>query len=167
MKRNLLWCLLVIVAAFGVSCTRAPEGMPKMYSCTITVTKDSAPVEGAMVLLSPESPGADLISSGVTDASGNAKIVSLYKNHQAKGAPEGSYKVTITKLPQVDVKETPDEIAEMSRAEQIALTNRIREQQASLPKIVPDALTQVDTTPLHVEVTPDGGRLEVDLSKYF
>ena len=167
MKRNLLWCLLVLVAVFGASCTKAPEGMPKTYPCTITVIKDSAPVADAMIVLYTENPVANLVSSGMTDSSGNARIVSLYKNYQAKGAPVGSYKVTITKLQHVEVKETPNEIAEMSPDKQAALTQWIQEQRAALPKIVPDALTQDDTTPLFVEVTPDGGRLDVDLSKYF
>jgi len=167
MTRNFVLFLFVVATIFTVSCSKAPDGMPKTWSCTIKVIRDSAPVEGANITLFPDNPVADLISSGITDASGNAKIVSLYKNYQAKGTPEGSYKVVITKLPFLEHTKTPQEIALMSPGDQIAYEKDFRAKRDVLPKIVPDALTNEADTPLKVEVTTSGGMLEVDLSKYF
>jgi len=161
--------MIFYVAAtfFTVSCTKAPDGMPKTYSCTIKVIKDSVPLEGANITLFPENPVGDLVSSGITDTSGHAKIVSLYKNYQAKGAPVGTYKVVITKLPFVEHTKTPQEIALMSPGDANAYEKEFLAKRAALPKIVPDALTKEADTPLKVEVTTSGGELEVDLSKYF
>ena len=167
MARNKLLILFGIAAVFTASCSKVPEGMPKTYPCTIKVIKDSAPVDGANIVLYPENPLADLISSGVTDASGNAKIVSLYKNYQGKGVPEGSYKMTITKLPFVEHTKTPHEIASMSPGDQIAYEKEFLAKRDALPKIVPDALTNVEDTPLKVDVTSSGSVLEVNLSEYF
>ena len=167
MTKYFMLFLLITALVFSVSCTKVPDGMPKTYPCTIKVIKDSSPVDGANIVLYPENPVADLVSSGVTDTSGNAKIVSLYKNYQAKGAPEGSYKVVITKLPFQEHTKTPQEIALMSPGDQIAYEKEFLKKRDALPKIVPDPLTKVVDTPLTVDVTSSGSVLEVDLSKYF
>jgi len=164
---NYLLVLFLFSTLFAVSCSKVPEGMPKTYPCTIKVVNGSEPIIEANIVLHAETPIADVVSSGITDTSGSAKIASLYKNYQAKGAPEGSYKVTITKLAFVAHTKTPEEITMMSPGDQIAYEKEFVAKREALPKIVPDELTKVSETPLTVDVTSKGGVLEVDLSKYF
>ncbi len=166
MVRHSLKFTMIVMCVFCLSCSKRPDGMPKTYSCTIKVIKDSAPVEGANIVVYAEKPFSDLVTSGITDSSGNAKLVSLYKNVQVKGIPEGSYKMVVTKQPFLEHTKTPDEIVKMSPGEQMAYEREFKKKRDALPKIVPDALTKRDTTPLKVEVTTQGGNLEVDLSKY-
>ena len=74
---------------------KLPEGMPKLHPCTLTITQEGQPLEGALVaLMSNDSTLAKWAPSGVTDTSG--KVV-LKTQGKYDGAAAGEYKVIVTK----------------------------------------------------------------------
>ena len=95
-SRLALSSALVLCAAltFVGGCSRpTPDGMPKLVPCTVRVTQEEEPLAGATVeLLGDEN--FKWTVSGTTDAQGNAKI---HTHGNYPGAPEGSYKVAVSK----------------------------------------------------------------------
>ena len=73
-------------------CSEKETG-PKRVQATGTVNYKGQPVEGAMVILSPETPGVPA-ATAQTDASGQFK---LGTKEAGDGAVPGRYKVTIAK----------------------------------------------------------------------
>ena len=96
-----LAALLCCVAVVG--CGRPkPDGLPKLFPCSVKVIQDDAPLADATVTFY----GADDFKwavSGATDANGVAK---MHTHGTYPGVPEGQYSVTITKnvveKPEVD-----------------------------------------------------------------
>ncbi len=73
----------------------APADFPPLHPCSITILADGAPLEGALVGLTPDStqPGG-LSGAGQTDAKG----VAVIKTQGAyDGVPAGKYKVSVRK----------------------------------------------------------------------
>ena len=103
----LYFCLIVLS---GCKKENRPEGMPPLHSCRITVTQDGKPLEGANVGLYAQD--AKWRSSGTTDVNGVADLVT---QGQFKGAPEGSYKVTVSKEEIVSLA-TPEQLAAIEKA---------------------------------------------------
>ncbi len=93
-----LFCCVAVVG-----CGRPkPDGMPKLFPCSVKALQDGVPLADATVTFH----GGDDFKwavSGATDANGVAKI---YTHGTYPGAPEGEFKVTITKhvveKPEVD-----------------------------------------------------------------
>lgn len=90
-----LFSLTALVCLGGVvGCGRPkPDGMPKLVPCSVKVIQDGAPLEEATVTFhGPD--GFKWAVSGTTDANGVAK---MHTHGAYPGAPEGEFKVTITK----------------------------------------------------------------------
>lgn len=93
----------LLCCAAVVGCGRPkPDGMPKLFPCSVKVLQDGAPLADATVTFY----GADDFKwavSGATDANGVAK---MHTHGTYPGVPEGQYSVTITKnvveKPEVD-----------------------------------------------------------------
>jgi hypothetical protein len=98
--RKTFWfhCFIAIVPFLflnGCGGIELPDGMPKLYPVTITITQEGKPLEGASVALISEDPSmSQWVAGGLTDASGNAVIKTLSKY---KGAASGKYLITIVK----------------------------------------------------------------------
>jgi len=87
---------MLIVALVLVGCG-GPKGLNTQYVEGV-VTLDGQPLEKAMVTFVPESPGTDTKTAvGHTDSSGKYTLTSDGGLPQ-KGALEGNYKVTISKV---------------------------------------------------------------------
>lgn len=82
----------IVFSIGGCSQQKRPDGMPELYPCTITITQDGKPFEGAIVRL--YSNDVVFHVSGTTNASGTAVMLT---HGEFKGAPEGTYKVTVSK----------------------------------------------------------------------
>jgi hypothetical protein len=76
--------------------------MPELTPCTITVTYKGAPVEGANVLLSPQS--GKYSAAGITDPSGNAIMKTEAKY---EGVVLGEYLAIVTKREKLDYEPPP------------------------------------------------------------
>jgi len=90
-KKLFFLCLLSLGILTGCG-PKLPDGMPKLYPVTITVTQDGTPLEDANIILSGV---GDWVSTGSTDSQGIAK---LYTQGRYLGVPEGTLKVTVTKV---------------------------------------------------------------------
>lgn len=97
MKRTfsllMLSCLVFVLGC--QSSTPKPDGLPKLQPCRITVTQADKPLEGALVRLERQSPGKNWQIDGMTDANG---VATLKTSVHFSGAPEGEYKVLISKV---------------------------------------------------------------------
>ena len=89
----LFMALIIVLGVAGCSQSNRPEGLPKLYSCQITITQDGKPLpEASIQFIGGES--AKWPISGLTDASGIAKMVTY---GQFPGVPAGDYHVVVQK----------------------------------------------------------------------
>lgn len=94
----------VVLTSLGCSGgPKKPADMPELTPCTITVTYKGEPVEGASVLLSPQS--GKYSAAGTTDASGNA-VMKTDGNYE--GVVAGEFLATVTKLEKLDYVAPPE-----------------------------------------------------------
>jgi len=108
--------LLVVSMAFSLACgcsEKLPDGMPSLHPCQITITQEGKPLAGASVRLhATNGAGNAWLVSGDTNSSGT---VSMLTQGQYRGAPEGTYKVTVQKTELVSLA-TPEQIAANEKA---------------------------------------------------
>ena len=136
----------IVVATNGCAKQRRPDGMPPIYPCTIVITQEGKPLEGADVRL--YSGDVMFLVSGTTDASGSAVI----RTHgEFPGAPEAAYKVVVVK----EEKEYIESAAVMAAREKAKEKGETFEE-PNLPfnlySYVEDQFTKADTTPLEMTV---------------
>lgn len=94
--------LLFFLLSLAIGCQKSnrPDGMPPLHPLKIKITQDGGALAGATVSLISTSPeGGKWPSSGLTDANGEAEIITY---GQFPGAPEGNYKVVVTKTETVN-----------------------------------------------------------------
>ena len=72
-----------------------PDGMPPLVECNVRILSEGQPLPDVTVELHSAAPSFQWGSSGVTDANGNARMVTY---SQFFGAVEGEYAVTVSKL---------------------------------------------------------------------
>ncbi len=121
--------------------------MPPLHPCTISITQDGKPFEGASVRL--YSKEVKFLVSGTTNASGEAVI----RTHgEFKGAPEGTYKVVVAK----EEKEFIEPASVTAAREKAKEKGEVFEE-PNLPynlfSYVEDNYTTEDSTPLEITVT--------------
>ncbi|MDR1383439.1 MAG: hypothetical protein LBJ67_06285 [Planctomycetaceae bacterium] len=150
---NIILLALFVSLLYGCG-KKLPEGFPKTFSCSITITKDGKPLDNAMVLFTPESGSGGAWAIGaITDAQGVAEIHTTVTGYSQKGAPLGKYKVTVSKdLPPL---EDADAGKAMSYEETLAHNAKLAEKAAKRLPIVPKKYSDVSQTPLKVEIKPD------------
>lgn len=159
--------LIVFVCLTGIclcGCTgqQKPDGFPETVSFGITVTKSGSPVVGARVTLYSES-GSDLAIGGLTRSDGSVDLATTRGSYSQKGAPLGTFKVTVNKE-----KVVPDEMSEEERAklapqEAVAYQKKLNEQKKKLPHVIPLQFTSLEKTPLTVTISSNGSAtLNVD-----
>ncbi len=71
-----------------------PDGMPKLYKVSLTITQEGKPLSGANVTLASEDPAFKWTVGGVTDNNG---VVVLKTHGKYTGAPVGKYKLCVKK----------------------------------------------------------------------
>lgn len=85
-------CIVALVVFVGCNGKKKPDGLPKLFPCSVTITQGGSPLEGATVSLFSDSSSWG--AAGTTNESGVAKI---FTYGDFAGAPEGVYKVTVEK----------------------------------------------------------------------
>jgi hypothetical protein len=157
-------CCLSLFVGCG---KKRPEGVPDLYPAKVTVTNAGTPIADANVFLVSQSGASGSWSAnGATDAQGVAVINTSQGDWQAKGAPEGEYKIYITKLPDVKEDPVPEEIKNDSDALQKFEQEQMKKLQAA-PKIIPEVLTQPAKSPLTLKVAAGStAELKVDVSEH-
>jgi len=92
--RRLIGAALVLCAFSGCGGSERPDGLPPLHPCEITITQGGNPLGGASVRLVRDDGTSAWPITGRTDSSGVAKITS---HAQFAGAPEGTFKVLVSK----------------------------------------------------------------------
>jgi len=94
MKRIL--CLPLILLFFGCAEDKTrPADMPPLVDCTVRILSEEQPLSGVTVEFHHEDHNFKWGASGVTDANGNARMVTYGRFF---GVVEGKYVVTVSKL---------------------------------------------------------------------
>jgi hypothetical protein len=92
--RTFFAAFFAVAAVIGCSGEQRPDGLPKLYPCTITITQDGQPLAGATVILYDPAVTDRWTVSGLTNTSGTA----VMRTHgQFPGVPEGRFKVVLSK----------------------------------------------------------------------
>jgi hypothetical protein len=103
MNRLLFFNILFFSMLMGMSCGKnvppRPEGLPKLYPCSVTATFGGVPLEGVRVVLVPQSENEKWKPSGVTNTNGLAELKTSYGY---AGAPAGSYTATFSLISEPD-----------------------------------------------------------------
>ena len=153
---------------FAVGCgPKKPDGIPPLYPAKVTVTKGTTPIADASVFLVGQggNPGS-WAANGITDAKGVAVINTSQGGWKSKGAPEGQYKIFITKRPDVEEDHIPEEIMEDSDARQRFAAEQLKKLNAA-PKVIPEILTNPAQSPLKLNVAKSGtSELTVDVNEH-
>ena len=138
----------ILQAGCGGGGSARPDDMPKIYPVKITVTQDSAALQGATVTLTAKTPAKYGVASGLTDAYGVASI----RTYGYIGVPEGQYTVTVSKQEVEDAKEATD------------ADGNSYQTGGKVYEYVNVQYSKTDTSPLNVEVTTKGATasFEVD-----
>ena len=84
--------LLLFVAGCG---EKLPPDLPKLYPTVVSVIQGGEPLEGANVNLLPKDPNSRWAASGVSNSAGK---VDFFTEGKYRGAPEGEYQVTVSKV---------------------------------------------------------------------
>lgn len=95
MSCRIVLFLALWMVVFCTSCNeKRPSNLPKLYPVSVKILQDSQPLANAQVSLYSEDPILQNFSpGGSTDENG---VVILFTRGY-KGAPEGSFKVTVNK----------------------------------------------------------------------
>jgi hypothetical protein len=97
--------IILLSIGMTLACNRVqkPNGLPKLFPCTITITQNGVPVQGILVSLIDPAVTEYWAVSGLTNASGTATI----RTHgNFVGAPSGVYNVILSKTENSDEHDT-------------------------------------------------------------
>ena len=153
--------MLVLCILSGCNRANRPDGLPPLSSCEITITQGGEPLEGAFVQLMPESGVFEWAVAGHTNASGVAKILT---HAQFPGAPEGTFKVLVSKTELEPSKfgPEPDDVNSPERAKWYdQVTNEKRD---TIMYVKPE-YDKAHTTPLSITITRGRNRETFDVGE--
>ncbi|PQO28844.1 carboxypeptidase-like regulatory domain-containing protein [Blastopirellula marina] len=125
-----------------------PDNLPTLHPVKLKLLQDGMPLADASVRLVPNGERSSWYSGGTTDADG---IVAIKTHGQFLGAPEGSYRVTISKI------EMPE--AATSTLEDL---NKKASQGSTFDLVDPKFGNPAKTT-LRLEVAAESNEQEFDL----
>ncbi|MDR2115428.1 MAG: hypothetical protein LBP87_03500 [Planctomycetaceae bacterium] len=156
--------MFVLIGCFS----KKPEGFPRVYPATITVTQNGKPFEGVVVMLECSSGRARWSAGGQTDVTGSAQPVTVQGNHSVLGIPADDFVVTITKNPEVEIDQTidPDKLTPQERDR---LNAEYEQKMAEARKSIgiPEILSDSQKTPIHWKTTASGPNvLHIETSDY-
>ncbi len=147
-----------------------PDGFPKTYPMTVTVTNGTTPIPDARVMFIPETGGVGYAIGGTTDQAGVAKIRTAQGDHDAAGIPEGQFVVTVQDVINIDLGVTPEESAKLPRDEQNKLSTKRREMVKNYPRKVPQVLCRdgvvANRSPIRFTAKTEANELSIDVSQY-
>jgi len=99
-KSHLLFLICATLMLFSACSSQLkPDGLPKLYPLTLTLTQDGVPLDGASVSLFADDGLSTWTIGGTTDASGS---MSPKTHGKFPGIPAGTYKVCVVKIEIVD-----------------------------------------------------------------
>ena len=148
-KRTWLPLVAFVLVLPGCGGEPKPDGFPKLHPVSLTFVQDGEPLEGASVILVPQSD-SKWASGGITDAKG----IAVLKTHgKFVGVPAGAYKVRIQKQETGEVPTSTDS------------TGLTTYGTATSYDVVPPEYFLPDKTPFAIEVVAGKNNFEFDLGK--
>ena len=154
--------LLLVTALCCCGCgPKKPYGIPKLHPTTVTILKDSAPVVKANVFLVPAegTVSGSWATRGLTNESGVATIETAQGDWKAPGAPEGQYRVYLTKVAEIEEPEVPADMGSNPEAEEAYYAERLKRLEAANTEIAPN-FTSDSTSGLTITVAAGAGASE-------
>lgn len=136
---------LLFVGNIGCKKSNKPADLPPLYRCQLTFTQEGTPLENAGVILKSTDPSFKWAVGGITNAQG---VVDVVTHGQFFGAPEGTYKVVVSKteaIPDGTPKELPPDVDPAS-----IMTPSSG--MVSIFTFVEKEYTDAETTPLTIEI---------------
>ncbi len=148
-----------------------PKDFPKVYPITVTVTDGATPLSDVVVTFLSVGTGPSYAVSGITDASGNAKIITAQGAYVADGLPPGDYVITLVDDIKTDMGIPPEQIAAMSRAEQGELEKKRQEMIKAYKRKVTDKFNKSggkteNRSPVRFTAKEEKNELKIDISEY-
>ena len=161
MSKNLLGLAMTLcmicVAITGCNKSNRPADLPKLYKCQLTFKQDGVPMENANIIFYSTDPSFKWSVGGSTDARGGVDIVT---HGQFFGAPEGSYKIVISKTESVQegpVRELPPDVDPASIMQAAGML--------SVYTFVEKQYADVETTPLTITIAKGKNTQEYECGK--
>ena len=158
-KRSLsACCWSAVLAVFCWGCsggTPVPEYAGRLVPVTGTVTLDGQPLAGASIVFHPDAKvqGGEN-AFGTTEPDGSYELQTIVVGHGPKpGAVPATYVVTIHKVTMPDGSPVP---ADMTDADA---------ESEGAKSVVPARYTQMEQSPLKVEVAAGGGTHDFELRR--
>jgi hypothetical protein len=148
---------IILFPYFGFALTGCdnqskPDGFPKIYPVTITVTQEGKPFPDAQISLEPADGSKNWSVGGKSDQAGKV-ILRTYGKFD--GAPLGKYKVVILK----EINEGMDTYYEaLNRGD----NNAASKVNVSIFSLVEAKYNSALTTPIEIEITPNQKTFEID-----
>ena len=149
--------LLAVTLLTGCGGQPRPADLPPLYACTVTVTQDGKPLGEAVVRLESPDPAFKWAVFAQLDASGSGKVFTqgLYP-----GAPEGDYKVVISKEETVAEEIGPAVVRQGEFGEETHTPTRM-----TVYSLVEKEYTDAETTPLSITIGKTGNNQKFDGGK--
>ncbi|MCL2742621.1 MAG: hypothetical protein FWE67_02095 [Planctomycetaceae bacterium] len=156
-KKYIVLLLVSFLIISGCGGPDRPSDLPKLYPCTISVTQDGKPLGDALVKLVSTEPNFKWAVFAQIGTSGTGKVFTqgLYP-----GAPEGEYKVVVSKE-----EETSEKIG--SAAPQVGEFGEIIAAPTILTvhTLVEKQYADAETTPLSITISSKGNDKKFDCGK--
>jgi len=152
MKFSTLFVVFFVLLTF-IGCSRRPAAMPATFPCQITITDGGTPQVNYDVGLHSVTGNGSLSIKAHTNSSGVAAIKTQLADYIAKGAPAGSYKVTVEK--QVELPPDGVDTSKLSRDE-LTLYLIKRSAEAENYRVVPVQFSKADSTPFGLKIEKGG-----------
>lgn len=162
----------------GCNQSRKPDGFPVVYPTMVTVRDGAKPLPNVRLMFYAAPGSTDAASyavSGTTDAQGVAQIYSMQVEYVAKGAPVGSYTVTVAETIEVEHRLTQEERMKLSPPQSIAYEAERKKQLTEAPRAVPTVLCAdmsdpknrgKERSPLVLEIKSGSNSFEIDVAAY-
>ena len=146
-------CLIISLVLLAGCGPKMPDGMPKLYPVTITVTQENKPLADALVSLRSVDPAATgtWTVGGRTDTNGS---VELYTDG-FRGAPLGKFKVVL-------IKQETEGMEALSEAQESGGNIANAQKGVKIWSVVKEEYNSQSQTPLEVEITAGTKTLELD-----
>ena len=153
-RLTIVCCLLFVFVALMPGCgdSERPAGFPKLYPVSLKVTQEGTPLAKALVSLKMSDGSMVWSTGGVTNEQG---IVVLWTHGKFRGAPEGKFKVIITKI----INEGEEEMLAAADREDYMAAAKIPVNSYSCVK---DEYESFEKTPLEIEITKKSRKIDID-----
>lgn len=165
--RRFLWLFPFCFLALFCSCSKCPEGFPKVYPFELKVNKGGAPVAGVQIMFrSSTGAGNSLAIGGTTDENGTAVIRTRMGQYCRDGLPEGEWRVNLIKAAVLPEEKTPEELAKMTENERDKYRLDMEQKAKKLPPEVPYLLGDSQLSPLVYKMGNAANKWEVNIADY-